>query len=86
MNRTAFIGTEIYYSQAFVDDRIKEIKRLKQANKNIYETSQELLAEKQAIIDEAIEYINNHTNNGMFELRSDTNEIKELLEILKGGE
>lgn len=34
----------------------------------------------------AIEYINKHTDNGMFELRSDTNEIEELLYILKGDD
>lgn len=28
MNRTMFIGTELYYSQDFVDDRNKEIERL----------------------------------------------------------
>lgn len=28
MNRTAFIGTDLYYSQDFVDDRNKEIERL----------------------------------------------------------
>ena len=26
MNRTAFIGTDLYYSQDFVDDRVKELK------------------------------------------------------------
>lgn len=33
MNRTEFIGTNLYYSQEFVDDLIKEIKKLKENNK-----------------------------------------------------
>lgn len=44
----------------------------------------ENINELQNKIDKAIEYINKHTDNGMFELRSDTNEIEELLNILRG--
>lgn len=37
-------------------------------------------------IDKAIEYIKEHTNNGMFELRSDTGELNYLLRILEDKE
>ena len=63
---------ELAYSSAYSEE-IKEILDLE--NKIIKKLESE---------DKAIEYINKHTNNGMFELRSDTNEIEELLDILKG--
>ena len=63
---------ELAYSSAYSEE-IKEISNLE--NKIIKKLESE---------DKAIEYINKHTNNGMFELRSDTNEIEELLDILKG--
>jgi cell division septum initiation protein DivIVA len=44
------------------------------------------IKELQDRIDKAIEYIKEHTNNGMFELRTDTGEIEELLNILQGVE
>lgn len=66
----------------------KEIKRLKEdirVFKFTIKTQQEQIKELIAREDKAIEYINKHTNNGMFELRSDTNEIEELLNILQGS-
>lgn len=63
---------QLAYSSAYSEE-IKEISDLE--NKIIKKLESE---------DKAIEYINKHTNNGMFELRSDTNEIEELLDILKG--
>ena len=63
---------QLAYSSAYSEE-IKEISNLE--NKIIKKLESE---------DKAIEYINKHTNNGMFELRSDTNEIEELLDILKG--
>ena len=58
-----------------------EIERLKQFSKNTYETSQELLAEKQARIDKAIELLNNwyvKEQPGKLYMKD------MLLEILKG--
>ena len=34
---------------------------------------------------QAINYIKEHTNNAMFELRSDTGELEELLKLLGDG-
>ncbi len=68
-------------------EKDKEIERLKEMKlhneKYASEMEDKYILEKNKN-NKAIEYINKHTNNGMFELRSDTNEIEELLNILKG--
>lgn len=60
---------------------LEEIERLKKENKLLKSNPNFVYAMRN---NKAIEYIEQHTNNGMFELRNDTNEIDELLEILKG--
>lgn len=65
----------------------KETERLKNLlQKKWEETSKyvEIADDYEKRLNKAIEYIKEHTNNCMFELRSDTNEIEELLNILKG--
>lgn len=65
-------------------DEIERLKEMKlHTEKYASEMEDKYILEKSKN-DKAIEYINKHTNNGMFELRSDTNEIEELLNILKG--
>lgn len=63
-----------------VFDYIEELERKAKESEKYFK----LWHEEKIKNNNAIEYINKHTNNGMFELRSDTNEIEELLNILKG--
>lgn len=68
----------------YKDKEIEKLKEMKlHTEKYASEMEDKYILEKNKN-DKAIEYINKHTNNGMFELRSDTNEIEELLNILKG--
>ena len=59
----------------------KYITSLEQANKNTYETSQDLLSEMQLIIDKAIEYINDDLKDYHTITSGSAND---LLKILKG--
>lgn len=65
-----------------VFDYIEELERKAKESEKYFK----LWHEEKIKNNNAIEYINKHTNNGMFELRSDTNEIEELLDILKGDD
>lgn len=65
-----------------VFDYIEELERKAKESEKYFK----LWHEEKVKNNNAIEYINKHTNNGMFELRSDTNEIEELLNILKGDD
>lgn len=65
-----------------VFDYIEELERKAKESEKYFK----LWHEEKIKNNNAIEYINKHTNNGMFELRSDTNEIEELLNILKGDD
>lgn len=62
-----------------VFDYIEELERKSKESEKYFK----LWHEEKIKNNNAIEYINKHTNNGMFELRSDTNEIEELINILK---
>lgn len=84
MNRTMFIGTDLYYSQEFVDDRISELnekdKEIERLNNKVeelmtlYTTEREVKEDYKVIIKEALEYLENETWFNR----------KDLLKILKG--
>lgn len=65
-----FIGTDLYYSQDFVDDRIKEIEKLREHTSN----QDGIIAEANNRLYKAIEYIENEIWFNR----------KDLLKILKG--
>lgn len=52
MNRTEFIGINLYYSQDFVDDRYKEIEELKQENKQLKEEIKKYINSNDFVYDE----------------------------------
>lgn len=81
MNRTEFIGTNLYYSQDFVDDLYKEIYRLT-AKSTHYETKYYNEAKK---VDDALDYIDREMiDNNVMCYKISQMDVKELVNILKG--
>lgn len=82
MNRTEFIGTNLYYSQEFVDDKNKEIERLN----NTIDKAIEYIKD-QIRIDKALEYTEEYIriNDGYPDYIEMLNEERnDLLNILEG--
>lgn len=69
----------LFYNEVY--ELLDYITSLEQANKNTYETSQDLLSEMQLIIDKAIEYINDDLKDYHTITSGSAND---LLKILKG--
>lgn len=97
MNRTEFIGTNLYYSQDFIDDRYKEINNLMEENKHLnLQLDQALKDYENAVSDyeqehykvvKAKEYIKENTFSVLDtedKLYKDMIYKDELLEILGG--
>ena len=83
MNRTAFIGTDLYYSQDFVDDRVKELKEkdkeIERLN-NIIKEAQEYLRSATHLL---LEYNKPFRKVGKYEKQYCKRE-SDLKRILKG--
>ena len=80
MNRTEFIGLDLYYSQEFVDDKNKEIEKL-QAEIKLLEDNRNYLNDR---IDKAIEYIESLENSEEINVYQEDKSWVYVLEILKG--
>ena len=88
MNRTAFIGTDLYYSQDFVDDRVKELKEKDQE----IERLNNIINELEKWLDKKEKLTFNSWNKGIHEVQRKLQELKgnnngvwvnNLLEVIK---
>lgn len=77
-----YVGEEVEVIAMTKEDFDRHIENVNQENMKLKDKVEQL----QDKIDSAINYLEEHTNNGMFELRTDTGEVEELLNILKGSD
>ena len=88
MNRTEFIGTDLYYSQEFVDDLIDKVNLIYHFNQDLMELnikySEELeLLRKQK--KESVEFIDRYLSLNLDEFNA-SSLLKKLREILTRGD